>query len=329
MSFPARTLLLALLAAAPVAGMAADAPADSTAPVPADKPAAKPAIAVKASTKAATGKATSNKAGKADAAPVAVPLDDAGFAKYVSGLFTQDKGLPVPVQTGPLAFDLGEIKLDLAALKQSCVKTPEKCDANVHNYVKGASQYYVNRHFAPAKAAVRLVLRTPGYLDDIRKNRPAGDAALQPRPFLEGLIMLPVLNSAHAVRMLDEKDNATLGISADEAFALGMVNLTATLKPLMDVAKPVPTGQVGRIDGDFFNGGRLVLHDSWAPLAEAQGGQLIVVPATSDIVLYASDDKPDTLKALRQSAADAMKASKWPVSDMLLRWTKSGWDVIH
>jgi hypothetical protein len=69
--------------------------------------------------------------------------------------------------------------------------------------------------------------------------------------------------------MLTNKDSAGLGLTADQMYELAVANLRKTLTPLTEIAKVVGHGQIGQLVGDSYHPSRLVLLDSWAPLAEA------------------------------------------------------------
>jgi hypothetical protein len=97
----------------------------------------------------------------------------------------------------------------------------------------------------------------------------------------------------------------------------------------MDVAKPAGPGRIGHLVGDSFHPSRLALFDTWAPLAEAQGGKLIVAAPATDSVLYVGDDSPAAIGALRTLARKLMGQVPHPLSDILLRWTPTGWQVVR
>src|SRR5262245_17425189 len=71
--------------------------------------------------------------------------------------------------------------------------------------------------------------------------------------------------------------------------------LYARLQPLMQVAKVARPG--GYIEGDVYHSNRAALHESWSPLATAQGGKLIVATPETDTVLYVAEDTPTAIKA--------------------------------
>jgi uncharacterized protein YtpQ (UPF0354 family) len=131
------------------------------------------------------------------------------------------------------------------------------------------------------------------------------------------------------IRVLNEKDGRSLGLSTIEAFTLGFANVRKRLKPLMEVAKVVQPGQIGHISGDVYNSSRLALHESWAPLAKAQGGQLVVAVPTTDTVLYVGDNTMLGIKALRNLVNTVRARAPNPLSKELFRWTANGWEVVH
>lgn len=129
--------------------------------------------------------------------------------------------------------------------------------------------------------------------------------------------------------MLVEKDNMALGLNAEEVFQLGLANTRANLKPLMDVAKVAAKGQIGQLVGDAFNPSRLVFVDTWAPLAEAQGGKLVVSAPATDAVLYIGEDTPLAIDAFRTLIRRLTAQAPNRLSEDLYRWTPTGWVVVR
>jgi hypothetical protein len=118
-------------------------------------------------------------------------------------------------------------------------------------------------------------------------------------------------------------------MNADQVYQLGQANLNATLKPLMEQAKVAKRGQIGQVAGDAYDSSRLALHDSWAPLAQAQGGILIVAAPAKDAVFYVGEDTPRAIDALRTLVTDLIRKVPNPLSTELLRWTKTGWEPVR
>lgn len=263
------------------------------------------------------------------AAAQAIPTDAPGFTLYVADLLRKEAvGAQVAVK-GPLTLQLGDLQANLNRTYEFCRHDSDGCANAVATFVQGAAEAYHTATVAPSKEAVRLVVRSETYAHDAQGSLGAEAPALQPRPFVEGLVILPVLDSPRSVRMLNAEDDSKLGLSADEVYQLGIANLRGSLKPLMQIVKAVHRGEIGQIAGNAYDSSRLLLHDDWAALAAAQNGVLIVAAPAADALFYLGDDSPKALEALRSLAGDIVKRAPRPLSNQLLRWTPTGWDVVR
>jgi uncharacterized protein YtpQ (UPF0354 family) len=258
-----------------------------------------------------------------------MPLDPDGFTAHVASLLRQAVGDSAVTIKGPLTIGLGELQANLDRVHAFCQRERGACEAEVTRYVKGAAEVHRDRTAPLQPAAVRVVLRTTQYVQSVQGAGTGAPVALQPRPFVDGLVALPAGDSPRAIRMLGEKDNAQLGLSAAEVFELGLKNLRSTLKPLMEVAQLARPGQIGQIAGDSYDPSRLLLHDTWAPLVQAQGGQLIVALPVTDALFFIAEDTPQAIDALRAWSRNVQSRSPNRLSDQLLRWTDTGWVVLR
>lgn len=258
-----------------------------------------------------------------------IPNDVSGFTAYVADQLQKGIGGDATVTVkGPLTLGLAGLQANLDRIYEYCKKDRNGCAKVITTYVQGAAQVYKDKNAPPSRDAVRLVVRTTTYLQQAQGSMPADAPALQPRPFVEGLVVLPVVDSPRTVRMLNEKDNRALGLNQEEVYQLGLTNLRSTLKPLMAVAKGANRGQIGQLVGDSYQPSRLILHDDWAPLAAAQNGKLIVVSPATDAVFYISEDTPRAIDALRTFARNILSRAPNRLSDTLLRWTPGGWEIV-
>src|SRR5262245_24256305 len=210
-----------------------------------------------------------------------VPKGEAAFTEYVAAQLRRATGANVVVE-GPLTLAVGELQANLDRIFAYCSGNSSGCSSEVSNYVKGVAQVLKDRAAPPSKEAVRVVVRTKAYVTGIQDLPKA--PKLQPRPLAGDLVMLPAIDMPRTIRMLDEKDNLSLGLSADDVFKLGFANLRKHLKPLMSIAKVTQAGQIGHLSGDAYHSSRLVLLDAWAPLVQAHGGKLIVAAPATDTV---------------------------------------------
>lgn len=142
------------------------------------------------------------------------------------------------------------------------------------------------------------------------------------------LRLVAVLDTARATRSLDERDLKKRNLQQDQLFALGGVNLLASLRPLSVAAPAVTVGKIGAIKPGFGEVGRVAPPKEWAALAQAQHGELVIAVPITDQVLYMAESTPAALDALL--ALSRRLGSRSPNSlapETLLRWTDGQWVV--
>jgi hypothetical protein len=255
-----------------------------------------------------------------------VPTDPAAFTDFVAARVREQplSGLAVAVK-GPLTLSIGELQGNLDRIFAVCRKTPDACQAEVDRYALAVAQVARDLNAPPAKDAVRLVVRPAAY---VRQLESAGGKAPHAWPLAADLFVLPMLDMPRTTRSLSEGDYKKLELSADQVYQLGQANLEATLKPLMSQARVAKGGQIGHLAGDPYESSRLALHDSWAPLVQAQGGVLIVAAPARDALFYVGEDTPQAIDVLRVLAAKVAAQAPNPLSKTLLRWTQAGWEAV-
>lgn len=260
-----------------------------------------------------------------------VPTDEAGFTEYVAKELRSVLGSTEVRTTGSLQLGVGDLRANLHRIYRFCTKNAEQCPSEVSNYVKAIAEAVKDQNAPPARESVRVIVRSAQYWKQAQAALPAGGSPPEARPLVEGLVLLAVLDSPRTIRMMTEQDNKALGLSSDEVQKLGLENLRTALKPLMEVGKAAGHGQIGRVTGDPYDSSRLALLDSWAPLAEAQGGKLIIAAPAPEAVLYIGEDTPEAIDALRTLVRSIISRSGGPsrMSDELLRWKASGWEVVR
>jgi hypothetical protein len=258
-----------------------------------------------------------------------VPRDVSEFTDAVAIELRQQVGETSVIVKGPLTLGLGDLQLNLDRIFAFCRGNAAGCQAQVDSYVKGAAETYRTVTAPPNKSSVRLVVRTSEYIETIRSvPQGAKPIEIQPRPFADGLFVLPVLDSPRTVRYLAESDNAKLEMTADEIYQLGLTNLTKELRPLMEVAKVAKHGQIGELTGNVYDPSRLILLDSWAPLVQAQAGVLIVAIPATDALFYVGEDTPKAIDALRALSKTVLTRAPAKLSGNLYRWRASGWERV-
>lgn len=258
-----------------------------------------------------------------------IPKDATAFTEYVAAqLRAEITDTPIVVQR-PLTIGIDKLQANLDRIFTYCKTNADACSHEVTNYVQGVVQTYRDQNTPPAREAVRLVVRTTQYVQQSQASLGPDAPPFLPHPFVAGLVLLPVLDSPRTLRMLNEKDLKSLGLSAEEVQQLALANLRNSLQPLMDVAKVAGHGQIGQLMGDSFHPSRLALFDTWTPLAKAQGGKLIVAAPATDAVFYVGEDSAVAIDALRTLVRSVMSRAPHSLSDILLRWTPTGWEIVN
>lgn len=260
-----------------------------------------------------------------------IPQDETAFSEYVAGqIRTQISDAPVTVQ-GPLTIKVGGLQANLDRIFAFCRQNTSGCPNEVAMYVKGVAETYRSQAAPISADAIRVVVRTSQYVQQIQNSLGPDAPSLLPTPFVDGLVLLPVVDTPTTFKLLSSRDLKTLGLSEADAQQLALKNLRTVLapRPLMEVAKVARSGQIGSIVGDSLNPSRLALFDTWAPLAQAQGGKMIVVAPATDAVFYVGEDAPIAVDSLRTLARNVMARAPHALSDILLRWTPTGWEIVR
>lgn len=258
----------------------------------------------------------------------ASPQEQAAFTERVAALLRARLAAEAVVVAEPLTLKIGDMRANLDRVHGFCRSNASACDAELERYVNAVVDMQTQAATPPSRDALRVVVRTTEFADGAERSM-AGKAGFIRRPLAEGLVAMVMLDAPRSARLMGEADSLALGLSADAAFALGQGNLRRQLKPLAQVARPVVPGSFGTLDGDFYESGRVVLHEDWAALARAHKGVLIVALPAKNLLIYSADDSPAGLEALRQRARDVGRRSPGPLSDVLLRWTPAGWEAVR
>jgi uncharacterized protein YtpQ (UPF0354 family) len=258
-----------------------------------------------------------------------VPKEKAAFTEYVAEQFRREMSGAAVVVKGPLRLAIGGLQANLDRIFGYCSQTTTGCEREISNYVESIAQVSKDRAARPTREAVRVIVRTREYVAAAWAAMPKDELKLQPRELAGGLVMLPAIDMPRTIRSATLADIDVLGLSTDEIFELGLANLRAQLKPLMEVATVAKAGQIGHFSSDIYDSSRLALHESWSPLAKAHGGKLIVAVPATNVVLYIGDDASVAIDAFRLLVKNVWARSANPLWTELLRWTPKRWEVVR
>lgn len=252
----------------------------------------------------------------------------ATFTERAAALLRARLGAEAVVIAEPLTLKIGDLQANLDRVYGFCRANASGCDAELQRYVLAVVDVQKQSTAPVTREALRAVVRTADYAEGTARTM-AGKGTALDRPFAGGLVAMAVIDSPRSARLLGEADCKTLNLSTDQAYELALANLRRALKPLNDVAKPLKPGAIGTLQGDFYESGRVLLHDDWASLAGAQQGVLVVALPSKDVLLYGADDSPAGLDALRMQARDVLRSAPGRLTDVLLRWTETGWQALR
>jgi uncharacterized protein YtpQ (UPF0354 family) len=146
--------------------------------------------------------------------------------------------------------------------------------------------------------------------------------------FAGDLWLVCVADLPSSVRVLNRGDLEKLGLSKDEAIALGRQNVSASLRPLNAVTQPLPPQGFGYIEDNEYESSRILLHGEWAELAATMKGDLIVAVPGDRLTVYGDSGRPQAVPAMAAFARYALDRMQRPISATLFRWTPSGWEPV-
>lgn len=254
------------------------------------------------------------------------PQEQMAFTERVAARLRAQLGAEAVRVADPLTLKIGELQANLDRINAFCRGNAAGCDAEVERYVQAVVEMQRKAALPPSREALRVVVRTADFVQGATTTG-AAKGSFPRQTLVDGLYGLLMLDSPRSARLVSDADCQALGLTPDEAYALGRANLRRELRPLAQAAKPVALGAFGTLEGDFYESGRVLLHEDWAPLARAQKGALLVALPAKNLLIYSADDSPAGRDALRLLARDLMKRSPGPLSDLLLRWTPEGWQA--
>jgi hypothetical protein len=257
-----------------------------------------------------------------------VPMTGPEFTSYVAEIVKKELGDVPVVPLSPFRILIDTSTINIENLFNFCDTNRPRCAVFVSVFARTTK---IRRdEVAPlSRESVRLSIWSKS---SVANNRKAGDD-IQSRDFLGDLAIVPVLDRKYLLKVLSTKDSEVLGLNVQELYELGLANLRKELKPILEVTTIPESGRVGRLPRGLLLPSRLLLHESWAPLAKLMGGVLFVAAPSSDLLLYAGEDVDRALGAIRSEIKDEYDRSvtqrSLGLSTIVFRWRESGWEVVR
>lgn len=259
------------------------------------------------------------------------PNDPDAFTAYVADHIRRiEPGIPVTV-TGTLSLDVGNSgavhSLYLQRLFDVCQRNPDAAATFVDTFIQQMAAIARTPEPKVTRDTLRVIIRPEIYLKS-EFDTLAGRATPVGAPLPGGLWLLGASDLPTAIKMLDSRDLARLGVSDREALAIGEQNLRSGLKQSLEQARTARVPGVNLVTGDPYESSLLAFRDLWTPLAKASLGDLLVAVPAADVVLFSDTDKPDAIPELRDAVRTVMSRADRPLVATIFRWSAAGWVVV-
>ena len=264
----------------------------------------------------------------------AIPKTADKFTAYMADRFSDALPSVKASIKGPLELEVvspkGRQQVFLNRVWDFCERDRRNCRKEVDSFLANMPSVVLETTDDSKPSDIRVVVRPSAYVEQLRKlGADRADYKGVFRPFAGDLWMICVLDMPHGVATLNQAGLAKLHLTEDEAFALGLKNLTATLAPLAEHSHEPKNSPINFATGDFYESSRMLLHDSWSGLAKAMGGHLIVAVPSSDVLVYGDGTAQLNRTALGGLVHEIVGKAPKPISSDLYEWTPTGWTVAN
>jgi len=269
----------------------------------------------------------------AQAREKAIPKDAGKFTDYMVVRFTEAMPDAKVSDSVPLRVEVviasGPHTVYLDNIWSLCERDRRQCRKNIDDFIVNMSGTMKEASAAVKAADIRMVVRVADYIAQARTaatGRP--ERAPIARLVAGDLWMICVADSPHGIGVLQHADLTRLGLTEDQAIALGLKNVAAALKPLEADTHVLKPYGLTFAAGDFYESSRMLLHDQWAEMSKAMGGHLVVAVPNNDFLIYGNGGGNGDRMVLSTFAKTVMEKAPKPMSATLFQWTPTGWEVV-
>lgn len=217
--------------------------------------------------------------------------------------------------------DEQEIAMD--SLRAICDRDPDSCDRRMDDWIAALAEAREAQNTPARPEQLRPVLKHVDFVASMRRGAP--ELADLTRRFVGDVHVVLVVDFPRVTRGLDPDDLEALEMTVEEAHTRAIANLREHNGDLP--VEPMPNGLKALGPTDGYAAARLLLHDRWAPVAEATEGDLVVAPCNRDLVIM-GPRTPEMIEALREASIRAYRYVDHPITEALWRWTPEGWVVL-
>ena len=198
------------------------------------------------------------------------------------------------------------------------------CEEQKQKFATGIAASLVTTDYAVTRERLRVVVRSELYATEANTELGAGKSGpLVIAPLAAGLDLVLAADLPQTTRLVNEGDLKTLGLTRDEAIALGAKQVLAALPPLPD-AKALASAVIV-IPGQDYGASYLLATDQWRSRARTLTGVLwIAVPADERVVVGLARSEEE-LSKLKPVVAQDFATAPRGISPLIFRWTDGRW----
>ena len=225
------------------------------------------------------------------------------------------------VENGPQAG--GRISLDRVAA--FCQRNDAAlCEEQKQKFAAGIASSLVTVDYSITPARLRVIVRNDEYVAGATAELGRGKSGpLITAPFVAGLNLVLAADFPQTTRLVNEGDIKALGLTREDAIALGTNQVLAELPPLPDAG--TLSSSVIAISGNDYGASYLMAADQWSALAKSVQGVLwIAVPADERVVVGVAKSEKD-LEKLKAIVAQDYATAPRGISPLIYRWTGGKW----
>jgi hypothetical protein len=223
----------------------------------------------------------------------------------------------------------GQLSLD--RVHMFCLRNSQNCSAGLDQYAKGIAESVKERNRPIERGMLRLAMRPAAYIEQIRRQivTIGGKGSVYSKVIAPGLVAIPVVDFTRSIRLVTDQDLVKLALTEDDLFKLGEQNIQSSTKPLHKVTPTPIANSFGKIVGEDYASSRILFHDDWRDLSTKLNNKLVIMLPAPDVLLYGDGSTAAGVDALRTFAAEVARKSSRPLSQLVLLWTETGWEVVN
>ena len=257
-----------------------------------------------------------------------VPSDPDAFTSYVARAFAKAlPGAKVSV-TAPLYLSIDAPQTSkhtayLQTLYGQCQNAPNRCDRLVAIWVDQIASTDAQAIGALDRAALRVVIRPVGYVDQMRNAQKREPVAV---PFIADLWMICVQDLPKAIEFPNAAEFEKAGLSREEALRLCKENTLKAFRPIEEAGHPNFIGKIGLISDDPYDSSRLLFPDTWRSIVGKSKTPLLVSIPGADAVLYLHSKSAAEIERLRAATRKVSTEVSRSISTKVFRWTPAGFE---